>query len=447
MPVRACCLRGTKRRHSFQMGFLPRQRPMGATGPTKTPTKAPAICLVATIGERSKDAADKVMINRANFGCTRSFSNAKSAERSKDAARKRLIEKMNYIFHQILPRQPRGTLPQRLLLLAALGVLAAAAPAQAQPVATPFPTGKSVSIHVGTEPGGTNDLVMRMVARHIGKYLPGNPSVIPRNTPGAGGKRLATLLANTAARDGTEFGIVQRSVTTDPLLVDAALPFRMQELTWIGTPTGTTDTCILWHKARVQSLADLQSHELILAGTGNETAQALILQRLTGGKIRVVLGYPGGATMNIAMERGEADGRCSLSWEAIKSNYAEWLRDKKIKVLVQFALARAPDLPDVPLITELARNPIDQQALAVILLPQAFGFPFAAPPGLLPEVSAMLRTAFMRAMADPQLIEDAARIKMELRPVRGEELQSLIAQAYAATPETVARARRLVAPN
>ena len=151
--------------------------------------------------------------------------------------------------------------------------------------------------------------------------------------------------------------------------------------------------------------------------------------------------------MNIAMERGEADGRCAISWEAIKSNYADWLRDKKIKVLAQYALARHPDLPDVPLITDLASSAVDQQALGVILLPQAFGFPFAAPPGLLPEVSELLRMAFAQTMRDPHVIEEAQRIKMELRPVRGDELQRLIRDAYAASPETIARARQLIAPN
>jgi tripartite-type tricarboxylate transporter receptor subunit TctC len=336
--------------------------------------------------------------------------------------------------------------PSRLMLTAAW-LFAGMTTTVAQPVATPFPVGKPVSIHVGTDPGGTNDLLMRLVSKHIGKYLPGRPTVIPRNMPGAGGKRLATFLYNTAARDGTEMGVIQRSVTTDQLLVDPSLPFRMHELTWVGTPTGTTDTCIVWHKARVQSIADLQAGELVLAGTGNETTQVLILQRLTGGKIRVVLGYPGGAAMNIALERGEADGRCAISWEAIRSNYADWLRDRKVKVLAQYALTRHPDLAEVPLITDLAKTAIDREALVVILLPQAFGFPFAAPPGLLPEVGAMLRDAFAQTMKDPQVIEETARIKMELRPVRGEELQRLIQQAHAASPETIARARQLIAPN
>ncbi len=337
----------------------------------------------------------------------------------------------------------RSFLPPLALAIA----LACTSQTLAQPAATPFPAGKPVSLHVGTDPGGTNDLLMRLVAKHIGKYLPGRPNVIPRNTPGAGGKRLATFLYNTAARDGTELGVIQRSVATDQLLVDPALPFRMHELTWVGTPTGTTDTCIVWHKARVQSLADLQTTELVLAGTGNETTQVLILQRLTGGKIRVVLGYPGGASMNVALERGEADGRCAISWEALKSNYAEWLRNKKVKVLAQYALARNPELPDVPLISDLAKSAIDRDALAVILLPQAFGFPFAAPPGLLHEVSTLLRDAFMQTMRDPQLIEEATRIKMELKPVHGEELQRLIRDAHAVSPDTIARARALIAPN
>jgi len=334
-----------------------------------------------------------------------------------------------------------------LLLILAAAALAGVREAQAQPASAPFPAGKPVSLHVGTDPGGTNDLLMRLVARHIGQYLPGRPAVIPRNTPGAGGKRLATFLYSSAQRDGTELGAIQRSVTTDQLLVEGSLPFRMHELTWVGTPTGTTDTCIVWHKARVQSLADLANTELVLAGTGNEATQVLILQRLTGGKIRVVVGYPGGAAMNVAMERGEADGRCAISWEALKSNYAEWLREKKVKVLAQYALRRNPDLPDVPLISDLAKTEIDRDALAVILLPQAFGFPFAAPPGLLPEVSAMLRNAFAQTMNDPQVIEEAARIKMDLRPVRGEELQRLIRDAHAAPAETITRARQLIAPN
>jgi tripartite-type tricarboxylate transporter receptor subunit TctC len=332
-------------------------------------------------------------------------------------------------------------------MAAALVVACVASPAAAQPVAAPFPAGKAVSIHVGTEPGGTNDQIMRLVARHIGQYLPGKPNVVPRNTPGAGGRRLAGFLYNAAARDGTEIGALQRGLTTDALLIDSAAPFKVPELTWIGSPSGTTDLCVVWHASKVQSIADIQKTEMVIAGSGNEATQVLILQRLTGGKVRTVIGYPGGSAINLALERGEADGRCSLSWEALKSNYPEWVSDKKVKPIVQFAFARHPELADVPLIGDLARSAIDKEALGVLLLPQAFGFPFAAPPGLLPEVTDMLRTAFQQTLRDPQLIEEAKKIKLELQPVRGEDLQRLAREAYAASPQTIARAKELIAPN
>jgi tripartite-type tricarboxylate transporter receptor subunit TctC len=319
--------------------------------------------------------------------------------------------------------------------------------ATAQPAAAPFPAGKSVSVHVGATPGGGNDAMMRLVARHIGQYLPGSPTVVARNTPGAGGRRLAGLLANTAPRDGTEIGLLHRGLMTEQLLGDTTLPFKLKDLTWVGSTTGTTDTCIVWYRASVQSLEDLKSHELVVAGTGNETPQLMLLQRLTGGKIRSVIGYPGGAEMNLAIERGEVGGRCSYSWEAIKTAIPDWVRDKKIKPIVQFALQRHPELPDVPLISDFASSDLDRQALRMMMTPQAFGFPFAAPPGLLPEVRDMLRAAFDRTMQDPQVREEAAKIKVELAPMAGAELERLAREAYSASPDAIARAKALMAPN
>jgi protein-S-isoprenylcysteine O-methyltransferase Ste14/tripartite-type tricarboxylate transporter receptor subunit TctC len=329
-------------------------------------------------------------------------------------------------------------------------LLAASVPwpgAHAQPASAPFPAGKPVSVHVGVAPGGGNDRVMRLVARNIGKYLPGQPNVVARNTPGAGGRRLAGFLFNAAPRDGTELGLLHRGLTTDPLLVDSTLPFKIAELTWIGSPTPTTDTCIVWHSAPVQSVADLKSRELVIAGSGNEAAQVHILARLTRGKIRTVIGYPGGTAMNLAMERGEAGGRCSYSWEAIKAAIPQWVADKKVKPIVQFALQRHPELPDVPLITEFAETELDRQALRVLLTPQVFGFPFAAPPGLLPQVRDILRAAFVRTMQDPQVREEAKKIRLELAPVSGEALERAAREAYSASPAAVARAKELIAPR
>jgi tripartite-type tricarboxylate transporter receptor subunit TctC len=336
---------------------------------------------------------------------------------------------------------------QMVAALPLVAALAAGTTAAAQPAAAPFPAGKPVAIHVGATPGGGNDNVMRLVARHIGKYLPGNPNVVARNTPGAGGRRLAGIIANTAPRDGTELALLHRGLVTEQLIGDHVLPFKLQDLTWLGTPTSTTDTCIVWHTAGVQSIADLKTRELVVAGTGNEAPQLYLLQRLTGAKIRSVIGYPGGAPMNLAMERGEVGGRCSYSWEAIKSAIGNWVRDRKVRPIVQFALTRHPELKDVPLILDFATNDLDRQALRLLMTPQVFGFPFAAPPGVLPEVRDLLRAAFDKTMADPQVREDARKIKLELAPVRGETLERAAREAFSASPEAVARAKALVATN
>ncbi|MPZ37861.1 MAG: hypothetical protein GEU95_07315 [Rhizobiales bacterium] len=320
-------------------------------------------------------------------------------------------------------------------------------PVVAQPAAAPFPTGKPVSMHVGVNPGGGNDQIMRLVARHIGNHLPGHPNVVAKNTPGAGGRRLAGLLANTAPRDGTEMGMLHRGQVNEQLVGDVVLPFKLQDMTWLGTPSSTTDTCIVWHTARVQNVADLKAHELVVAGDGNEAWQVNLLQRLTGAKIRAVTGYPGGTAMNLAMERGEAGGRCGYSWQALKAAVPDWVRDRKVRPIMQFALTKHPELPDVPLILDFAKTDLDRQALHLLVAPQVFGFPFAAPPGLLPDVRDTLRTAFERTMQDPRFREDARKIRLEPDPGKGQELERVAREIYSSSPETVARAKQLIAPN
>jgi tripartite-type tricarboxylate transporter receptor subunit TctC len=335
-----------------------------------------------------------------------------------------------------------------MIRIAALALcVAASAPALAQPATAPFPIGKPISMYLGFEAGGGNDQIMRLVARNIGRHLPGNPHVIPRNMPGAGGRRLAGYLYNSAPRDGTELAMISRGVTTDPLLVDPMLNFSVQDLTWLGAPTGTTDTCVVWHTAKVQSIAGLKTTEMVVAGSGNEAAQLRILRQLVGAHIRSIVGYPGAPAMNLAMERGEADGRCSLSWESMKASMADWVTAKKIKPIVQFAMARHPELQDVPAILEFATTDLDREALRIILLPTVFGFPFAAPPHLSAELRDALRTAYEQMLRDPQFIEDARKLKLDIRPVRGEELERAARAAYASSPEAIARAQQLTAPN
>jgi tripartite-type tricarboxylate transporter receptor subunit TctC len=335
-----------------------------------------------------------------------------------------------------------------MIRIAALALcVAASAPALAQPATAPFPIGKPISMYLGFEAGGGNDQIMRLVARNIGRHLPGNPHVVPRNMPGAGGRRLAGYLYNSAPRDGTELAMISRGVTTDPLLVDPMLNFSVQDLTWLGAPTGTTDTCVVWHTAKVQSIADLKTTEMVVAGSGNEAAQLRILRQLVGARIRSIVGYPGAPAMNLAMERGEADGRCSLSWESMKASMADWVNAKKIKPIVQFAMARNPELKDVPAILEFATTDLDREALRIILLPTVFGFPFAAPPHLSTELRDTLRMAYEQVLQDPQFKEDARKLKLDIKPVRGEELERAARAAYASSPEAIVRAQQLIAPN
>ena len=330
--------------------------------------------------------------------------------------------------------------------LTVLSLSAAMTPAAAQQAAAPFPAGKQVSLYVGTDAGGTNDLLMRMVARHIGKYLPGNPTVVPRNMPGAGSRKFATYLYSQAPRDGTEFGVIQRSTTTDPLLSDPSLPFKMQELTWIGSPSGTTEICFVWHTAPFQTIGDVTKNELVLASTSSSERNSYILQQLAAAKVRTVVGYPGGQEMMLAVERGEVHGRCSLGWESLKSNYPEWISQNKVRVLLQFSFSKHADLPSVPLISDLAKTDIDRQALEILMAPGDIGYPFLAPPGLLPEVRDILRRAFDQTMKDPEYMEEAKKVKFDLYPVPGTKLQELVERIYAAGPAIIERAKQLGTP-
>lgn len=332
------------------------------------------------------------------------------------------------------------------LFLALALTLAATMQANAQaPAAAPFPQGKPVSMYIGGTPGGTNDAVSRMVARHLGKYLPGNPTVVAKNLAGAGGTRAAAYLHSVALRDGTEFGSFNRSVALDPLLANATQTFKPQELLWLGTPSGATDICVIWHTVPVKSVADTMNREIFIGVTGPEIAHVVLLQRLSGGKIKPVSGYESKA-ITLAMESGELHGRCGVAWESVKATYPDWITEKKVTVIAQFSLTKHPDLPQVPLITEFAKTTIDQQVLKILMTPNLLGYPFAAPPGLLPEVKEMLLSAFDKVWKDPGLIEEAAKMQLPLSPISGQTLQKAVEEAYSFPAETVKRAEQLTKP-
>lgn len=311
-----------------------------------------------------------------------------------------------------------------------------------------FPAGKPVSVYAGASAGGTVDNTMRTVARYIGKHLPANPTVVPKNMPGAGSRQLAAYLYNQATKDGTEFGLLLRPIATDSLFTDSKGQFDVLKLTWLGSPSPVTDVCGFWHTAPMKTLDALQRVEMIVPGIGadaGEVAQANILHNLTGAKIKAVIGYPGGGEMTLALERGEAHGRCALSWEAIKSTYPDFIAQKKFLPFVQFASARHAELSEVPAVMEFSRSDLDRRALEVFLAPQEFGFPFAAPPDLTPSVKALLRKAFAATLRDPGFLAEAEKRKFEVKFVPGEQLEAILERVYGYPPEVAEHAKALIA--
>jgi len=316
--------------------------------------------------------------------------------------------------------------------------------AAAQDAVADFYRGRQVSVLVGSSPGGSASLYAQALARHMGRYLPGSPSLIVQHVPGAGGLVAANTLANTAARDGTAFAITSRTTAIEPLLGNRNAKFDGRLFNWLGTANVEYTTCFAWHTAAVKTLPDVMTRELIVAGTGADATEVVwpkAANKLIGTRFKIVLGYPGSTEMLLALERGEVEGNCGLGWTFLKLRKADWLRDKKINILFQWSLHRHPDLPGVPLIIDAAKTPQDRQVFEFLLATQDMGRPFFAPPGVPAERVAALRRAFDAAMKDPALLAEAEQSKIEIEPLTGEEVADLVKQVNATPPEVVARVR------
>jgi tripartite-type tricarboxylate transporter receptor subunit TctC len=329
---------------------------------------------------------------------------------------------------------------------AALLLLAACSSAVAQSPAD-FYKGKNVDLYIGYSVGGAYDLYARMLARHMGKHIPGNPNVLPKNMEGAGSLRLANWLYNVAPKDGSAFGIIGRGTGFDPLLGNKAAQFDATRYTWIGSANNEVSVCVAWHTSPIKRFEDMQTRELIVGGTST-SADTDQFPRITNGvlgtRMKVVTGYPGGNEVGLAMERGEVQGRCGWSWSSVKSTHQKSLDDKKFSILVQLALDKHPELPDVPLIIDLAKTEEQRQILRLIFARQAMGRPFVAPPNLPPERAKALRDAFMATMQDKDFLADTAKAQMEITPVDGEKVQALVKEIYATPPEIAQKATALL---
>ena len=333
------------------------------------------------------------------------------------------------------------------LALALAPALLAPAPALAQQSVEDFYKNRKIDIVIGFTVGGGYDAYGRLISRHLGQHVPGNPSLVPRNMTGAGSRIAAAFIAGVAPRDGTAIGIADQSIPLEQALGDAGIKFDTRELNWIGNPNADNNVLTTWHTSPVKTIEDARKQEVTLGVTGFNTSShyPTALNAMAGTKFRLVFGYPGGNEINLAMERGEVAGRGSNAWASYKSTRPDWIRDKKINILAQIGLRRAPDLPDVPLLMELAQNDLDRAALRLLSAPTTIGRPFFAPPNVPPERVKALRAAFDAMVKDKNFLEDARKLNLDIDPVSGEELQKIVSELIDAPEEVKKRLGEVLA--
>lgn len=333
----------------------------------------------------------------------------------------------------------------RAAMLAA-GLLATAPLAQAETPAE-FYKGKQINMMIGYPPGGGYDIYARLIAVYMEKHMPGHPSIVPKNRPGAASLTAANEVYSLYPKDGTTIATFARSVAMDKLLGRQGATLQPTELNWIGSANNEVSICTVWHTVGIKNVQDLLTKEIIFGANaaGSESdVYPNILRNLFGAKVRTVTGYPGANDLMLAMERGETQGRCGYTWSAAQATRGDWIRDGKIVVALQFAVQKHPDLPNVPTVMELAKTDAQRQALELILAGQAMGRPFAAPPKVPADRVDALRRAFDETMKDPAFRADADKQKLEIQPVSGEEIQALVSRMFTAPKDVVEMARQAI---
>ncbi|HEY7299066.1 MAG TPA: tripartite tricarboxylate transporter substrate-binding protein [Xanthobacteraceae bacterium] len=305
----------------------------------------------------------------------------------------------------------------------------------------PFYKGKTISLIVGSSPAGGYDTYGRLLARHLGKHLPGQPTFVVQNMPGAGGLRAANQLYNLAAKDGTVIGIFDQAVFLDQLLGAGTLRGDVKRFNWIGRLFGNSAVLFAWHTAAVKKIEDAFTHELIVAASGSSSRlNWTALNALTGTKFKILTGYESPQAAKIAMERGEVEA-LSLPWPVLRTENPDWLREKKINLLLQTGIEKNRGLPDLPRMIDLAKTDEDRQVLAIFASSSVIGRSFVAPPGVPKERVEELRAAFTAMLSDPEFLADIRRMNFDLEPMPGAELQTFLAKDY--PPAALERAREI----
>jgi tripartite-type tricarboxylate transporter receptor subunit TctC len=332
--------------------------------------------------------------------------------------------------------------PLRRLCGALLALLVAPIAAQAQTVAE-FYRGKTVNVYIGVGVGGEYDIQARLVARHLGKHIPGNPTVVPQNMTGAGGLRMINYLYNIAPKDGANIGMIANAFPAIQAAGIAGVQFDAAKMQWIGSIAAAVETMAVWHTTGVKSIEDAR-HREVVAGASARGAITFIypqmMNEFLGTKFKIVTGYPGGNQINLAMERGEVEAR-NNTWSSWKATKAAWLAEKKIAVIAQ-AGPRAPDL-DAPSVEDAARTPEERLLIELVVSGTQLGRPFATNEAPADRVAA-LRSAFAATMKDPEFLAEAKALNFDVEPVLGEKMQKIVEKVLATPKDVAAKAKGLL---
>jgi tripartite-type tricarboxylate transporter receptor subunit TctC len=304
-----------------------------------------------------------------------------------------------------------------------------------------------LTVVIGYTPGAVYDLYARTVARHIGKYIPGRPAVIPQNMPGAGSMNAANFIYTKAPKDGSQIATFARGLAMQQLLDDQGVQYDAPRLNWLGSPATEVSVLFSWHSKPFKTMDDVTRREMIVPATGTGADSAIFPYVMNGvleTKFKVVSGYPGAAETMLSIERGETDGSAGTSWGNFASTKADWIKEKKVNIILQLAIKKHPDIANVPLVMEFAKTETDRKVLELIFSRQSMAYPFVAPPDVPADRLQALRQAFMATLRDPEFLADARQQKLDIDPVGGDEIQALIQSVYASSPEVVARAKAAI---
>ena len=335
----------------------------------------------------------------------------------------------------------------RSLLFALIGSLIfATTPARA----ADFYAGKTIEFVVGTDVGGGFDVYARTIAKYLPRYIPGAPTIVVKNLPGAGSGRAAAFIANAAPRDGTAIGALMPGAVIGPLIEDGPKPqYDPTKLIYLATADSVTRVCTSYGTSKIKTFQDAQQQKGAMgasAAGGSSRDYVNLARNAAGAQLDLVTGYKGSAEIALAIERGEVDGMCGWDWPSLKLQKPEWLRDNKVNILAQFSLEPDPELTKrgVPMIWQFIKNEADKRPVELVLSQQVFGRPYIAPPGTPDDRVKILRDAFTAAMKDKDFIADADKAQLALNPIDGAKVQEVVTRIYASPPEVVKRAKELI---